>query len=102
MCFSICDIHSSIVPGFPVVGIMTAKLLPPFLECFHSNYVSVRMEACIACSHLAIKDESVIDSLIYLTTYDGVWKVKALALQGYMPCLFIICNCDGAKILQNM
>ena len=61
---------------------MTAKLLPPFLECFHSNYVSVRMEACIACSNLLIQEDSVLNQLIYLTTYDAIWKVKALAIQG--------------------
>ena len=63
-------------------GIMTAKLLPALLKCFHDNYVSVRMEVCIACNNLKITDEQVVEKLVFLATYDPIWKIKALALQG--------------------
>lgn len=61
---------------------MTAKLLPALLECFHDEYVSVRTEACIACNNLKIIDERVVEKLLFLATYDPIWKIKALALQG--------------------
>ena len=61
---------------------MTAKLLPVFLECFDDPYVAVRCEACIACTNLMIQDEKVTEKLVYLATYDDIWKVKALAIQG--------------------
>ena len=65
-----------------VVGIMTAKLLPAFLKCFTDNYVSVRMEVCHACNILRIKDPQVLDKLVFMATYDAIWRVKALAFQG--------------------
>lgn len=61
---------------------MTAKLLPVFLKCFEDEYISVRSEVCITCGNLEIKDEQVITKLIHLATYDPIWKVKALAIQG--------------------
>jgi hypothetical protein len=63
---------------------MTAKLLPKYLECFQDNYVSVRMEVCRACSHLKMQDEEIISRLLHLATYDPIWKVKALAIQGWL------------------
>ena len=65
-----------------VVGIMTAKLLPAFLKCFTDSYVSVRMEVCHACNILRIKDPQVLDKLVFMATYDAIWRVKALAFQG--------------------
>jgi hypothetical protein len=61
---------------------MTAKLLPAFLECFSDQYVSIRCECCITSGNLQIKEESVIEKLVFLATYDTLWKVKALAIQG--------------------
>ena len=66
---------------FPT-GIMTAKLLPVFLKCFEDEYISVRSEVCITCGNLEIKDEQVVEKLIHLATFDPIWKVKALAIQG--------------------
>ncbi|ESP00441.1 hypothetical protein LOTGIDRAFT_238549 [Lottia gigantea] len=63
------------------LGIMTAKLLPVILDCFDDEYNSVRMEVCITCGNLMIQDQQVIDKLLYLATFDTVWKVKALAMQ---------------------
>ena len=67
---------------------MTAKLLVAFLQCFTDHYVSVRIEVCIACSRLQITDEQVLDRLVDLATYDPIWKVKALAIQGQINCRF--------------
>ncbi|KAL8563922.1 hypothetical protein ACOMHN_059352 [Nucella lapillus] len=63
------------------LGIMTAKMLPVFLQCFEDPYISIRSECCITCGNLKIKEESIIDKLIHLATYDPTWKVKALAIQ---------------------
>ena len=61
---------------------MTAKLLPIYLQCFEDSYVSVRKEACIAATNLKISDEQVLQHLINLATYDPIWTIKALAIQG--------------------
>ncbi|KAK7493218.1 hypothetical protein BaRGS_00015555, partial [Batillaria attramentaria] len=63
------------------LGIMTAKLLPAFLECFDDPFVSIRSECCITCSNLCIQEEQVVKKLIHLATFDPIWKVKALAIQ---------------------
>ncbi|XP_074643741.1 HEAT repeat-containing protein 4-like [Tubulanus polymorphus] len=63
------------------LGIMTAKLLPSFLNCFQDEYVMVRMEVCIACGNLGIQDEQIVNKLNQLASYDPIWKVKALAIQ---------------------
>ncbi|XP_055955411.1 HEAT repeat-containing protein 4 isoform X2 [Patella vulgata] len=63
------------------LGIMTTKLLPAILDCFDNAYVSVRMEVCITCGNLLIKDEQILNKLLYLATFDTTWKVKALAIQ---------------------
>lgn len=39
--------------------LMTAKLLPSFLQCFVDDFVAVRKEACQAAGALKIKDDSV-------------------------------------------
>lgn len=61
---------------------MTAKLLPAFLECFHDQYMSIRCECCITSGNLKITDEQVMSKLVHLATFDPIWKVKALAIQG--------------------
>lgn len=63
------------------LGIMTTKMLPAFLECFKDEYVSIRSECCITCGNLQIQEESVIKKLVYLATFDPIWKVKAHAMQ---------------------
>ncbi|XP_052225265.1 HEAT repeat-containing protein 4-like isoform X2 [Dreissena polymorpha] len=63
------------------LGIMTAKLLPAFLQCFTDQYIAIRSEACITSGNLIIKDEEVIAKLIHLATFDTIWKIKALAFQ---------------------
>ena len=61
---------------------MTAKLLPVFLQSFTDSYVSIRIEACISSGNLGVQDASILDKLVHLATYDPIWKVKALAIQG--------------------
>ncbi|XP_021378591.1 HEAT repeat-containing protein 4-like isoform X2 [Mizuhopecten yessoensis] len=65
------------------LGIMTAKLLPVFLKSFKDEYVSIRSEVCITCGNLEIKDELVLEQLLKLSTFETIWKVKALAIQAF-------------------
>ena len=87
---------------------MTAKLLPVFLECFNDPYVSVRSEVCIACSNLQIRDHQVLSRLVYAATYDPIWKVKALAIQGEFQALLkfvklgclILLKCKSQQLMH--
>ncbi|CAG5119682.1 unnamed protein product [Candidula unifasciata] len=63
------------------LGIMTAKLLPAFLQCFASHFVSIRCEVCITCGNLQINEEQAVQQLLLLATSDPSWRVKALAIQ---------------------
>ncbi|BFZ01675.1 hypothetical protein BsWGS_04714 [Bradybaena similaris] len=63
------------------LGIMTAKLLPAFLQCFTSLCMSIRCEVCITCGNLQINEEQVVQQLVHLATSDPSWRVKALAIQ---------------------
>jgi len=65
-----------------LVGIMTVKLLPAFLQCFDDEFAAVRAEACIAASRLRIHDEQVICKVSNLIRDDAIHRVKALAIQG--------------------
>lgn len=78
---------------------MTAKLLPAFLECLTDSYVSVRMEACHACKILRIKDPQVLDKLVFMATYDAIWRVKALAFQGKL-CVHV--STEAAKCYNRV
>ena len=71
------------------LGIMTAKLLIPFLECFKDDYINVRELACKAAQKLQVKDENVILSLIELSQYDKIPKVKARAIESNRVCFFL-------------
>ncbi|XP_054989166.1 HEAT repeat-containing protein 4 isoform X2 [Sorex araneus] len=61
--------------------LMTAKLLPHFLNCFSDEYVAVRQAACVAAGALQIHDQMVRTCLLNLIERDPYWKVKALAIQ---------------------
>nr|XP_033807439.1 HEAT repeat-containing protein 4 isoform X2 [Geotrypetes seraphini] len=61
--------------------LMTAKLLPSFLQCFSDDFTAVRIEACITAAVLQLKDEMVQKTLIQLMWQDGVWKVRAMAIK---------------------
>ncbi|XP_068948232.1 HEAT repeat-containing protein 4 [Petaurus breviceps papuanus] len=61
--------------------LMTAKLLPDFLNCFSDDFVAVRREACLAAGALRIRDKMVYDSLLKLVQGDPYWKIKAFAIR---------------------
>ncbi|XP_036590398.1 HEAT repeat-containing protein 4 [Trichosurus vulpecula] len=61
--------------------LMTAKLLPDFLNCFSDDFVAVRREACLAAGELKIRDKMVCDSLVKLVQGDPYWKIKAFAIR---------------------
>lgn len=63
------------------LGIMTAKLLVPFLKCFKDDYISVRELACVSAQKLQIKDENIVSMLLDLAQFDQIPKVKACAIQ---------------------
>ena len=85
-------------------------------QCFHDSYVSVRMEACIACSNLRINDPLVTEKLVFSATFDPIWKIKALALQGQylghvrstlqyvcIPCVSrLLCNTTYASCILHL
>ncbi|XP_044515909.1 HEAT repeat-containing protein 4 [Gracilinanus agilis] len=61
--------------------LMTAKLLPGFLNCFSDDFMAVRREACLAAASLRIKDRMVFDCLLKLVQGDPYWKIKAFAIK---------------------
>ncbi|XP_007939616.2 HEAT repeat-containing protein 4 [Orycteropus afer afer] len=61
--------------------LMTAKLLPNFLNCFSDDFVAVRREACLAAGALQIRDNMVLECLLNLTQRDPYWKIKAFAIR---------------------
>ncbi|XP_068800209.1 HEAT repeat-containing protein 4 [Struthio camelus] len=60
---------------------MTAKLFPGFLQCFSSDFVAVRKEACLTAGALGIKDERVLQFLYEMMQYDPHWKIKVFAIR---------------------
>ncbi|XP_042301100.1 HEAT repeat-containing protein 4 isoform X2 [Sceloporus undulatus] len=61
--------------------LMTARLLPRYLQCFSDDFVAVRKEACWAAGALRIKEETVIKCLFKIMQTDPLWKIKALAIR---------------------
>ncbi|XP_061468780.1 LOW QUALITY PROTEIN: HEAT repeat-containing protein 4 [Rhineura floridana] len=61
--------------------LMTARLLPGFLQCFTDDFVAVRKEACWAAGELGIKEEMVLKCLFKIMQTDPLWKIKALAIR---------------------
>ncbi|XP_040267239.1 HEAT repeat-containing protein 4 isoform X1 [Bufo bufo] len=61
--------------------IMTAQLLPGFLQCFENDFLAVRRQACRTAGLLQIKDEMVMNCLYELVQNDPVWKIKAHAIK---------------------
>ncbi|XP_016063621.1 PREDICTED: HEAT repeat-containing protein 4-like [Miniopterus natalensis] len=62
--------------------LMTAKLLPSFLNCFSDDFVAVRRAACLAAGALQIRNKMVLECLLNLTQRDPYWKIKAFAIRG--------------------
>ncbi|XP_039269367.2 HEAT repeat-containing protein 4-like [Styela clava] len=63
------------------LGIMTAALLPAFMQCFADQYVSVRMQACKTAGKLQLNDESIAAELLRLMEFDPSWRIKAHAIK---------------------
>uniref|UniRef100_A0A673UF91 HEAT repeat containing 4 n=1 Tax=Suricata suricatta TaxID=37032 RepID=A0A673UF91_SURSU len=61
--------------------LMTAKLLPSFLNCFSDDFMVVRRAACWAAGALQIRDKMVLECLLNLVEKDPYWKIKAFAIQ---------------------
>ncbi|XP_004682128.1 PREDICTED: HEAT repeat-containing protein 4 isoform X2 [Condylura cristata] len=61
--------------------LMTAKLLPNFLNCFSDDFMAVRWAACQAAGALQIRDELVLECLQNLIQTDPCWKIKAIAIR---------------------
>lgn len=59
------------------LGIMTGRLLPGFLECLRSDYVSIRLEAVMAVSAIQLSHGEVVSELLELAKKERNWKVKA-------------------------
>uniref|UniRef100_A0A8D2IP37 Uncharacterized protein n=1 Tax=Varanus komodoensis TaxID=61221 RepID=A0A8D2IP37_VARKO len=64
-----------------LLKLMTARLLPSFLQCFSDNFVAVRKEACWAAGVLKIKEETVLKCLFKIMQTDPLCKIKALAIR---------------------
>uniref|UniRef100_G1SQ39 HEAT repeat containing 4 n=1 Tax=Oryctolagus cuniculus TaxID=9986 RepID=G1SQ39_RABIT len=72
------------VEALSLVGglkLMTAKLLPSFLNCFSDNFIAVRQAACLAAGALQIRNKMVLDCLLNLMQRDPYWKIKAFAIR---------------------
>ncbi|KAK2509711.1 hypothetical protein MC885_019739 [Smutsia gigantea] len=61
--------------------LMTAKLLPSFLNCFSDDFMAVRRAACLAAGALQIRNKMVLECLLNLIQRDPYWKIKACAIQ---------------------
>ncbi|XP_076979094.1 HEAT repeat-containing protein 4 isoform X2 [Tamandua tetradactyla] len=61
--------------------LMTAKLLPGFLNCFSDDFAAVRRAACLAAGALQIRDKMVLECLLNLMQRDPYWKIKAFAIR---------------------
>ncbi|XP_073494901.1 HEAT repeat-containing protein 4 [Phyllobates terribilis] len=64
-----------------VLQIMTAQLLPGFLQSFENDFLAVRRQACQTAGLLQIKDEMVMNCLYHLVQNDPVWKIQAHAIK---------------------
>ncbi|XP_052502536.1 HEAT repeat-containing protein 4 [Budorcas taxicolor] len=69
--------------------LMTAKLLPSFLNCFSDDFMAVRRAACLAAGALQIRDNMVLECLLNLIQGDPCWKIKAFAIRalGQIGCV---------------
>ncbi|EDO29490.1 predicted protein [Nematostella vectensis] len=71
------------------LGIMTVRLLPALIDCFRSEYVSVRIEAAMAAGQLRITDDKLLEGLLDMASNDRSWKVKAHAIKA-LGCVGIV------------
>eukprot|EP00794_Sanderia_malayensis_P005463 gene5463-6146_t len=64
-----------------VLGIMTGRLLPSFLNCLKSDYVSIRLEAVKTVAAIQLGNEQVVDEILQLIGEERNWKVKAHSIK---------------------
>jgi hypothetical protein len=63
-------------------GVLTAKLMQPFLKCFKDDHVSVRDHACRTTYRLQLRDEIIRNLLIERIQFDPTDKVRYSAVEG--------------------
>ena len=63
------------------LGILTAQLLPRFVNLLNDEYVNVRKQACVTARDLRSSNQIVIENLLRLATFDPDWEVKAQAIK---------------------
>ncbi|CAF3346644.1 unnamed protein product [Rotaria socialis] len=63
------------------LGVLTAKLMQPFLKCFKDDHVSVRDHACRTTYRLQLRDEAIRNLLIDRIEFDPIEKVRYSAVE---------------------
>ncbi|CAF2194495.1 unnamed protein product [Rotaria magnacalcarata] len=63
------------------LGVLTAKLMQPFLKCFKDDHVSVRDHACRTTYKLQLRDEAIRNLLIDRIEFDPIEKVRYSAVE---------------------
>ncbi|CAF4082736.1 unnamed protein product [Rotaria sp. Silwood2] len=63
------------------LGVLTAKLMQPFLKCFKDDHVSVRDHACRTTYKLQLRDETIRNLLIDRVEFDPIEKVRYSAVE---------------------
>ncbi|CAF3448203.1 unnamed protein product [Rotaria sp. Silwood1] len=63
------------------LGVLTAKLMQPYLKCFKDTHVSVRDHACRTTYRLQLRDETIRNLLIDRIEFDPIEKVRYSAVE---------------------
>ncbi|CAF0875266.1 unnamed protein product [Rotaria sordida] len=63
------------------LGVLTAKLMQPYLKCFKDDHVSVRDHACRTTYKLQLRDETIRNLLIDRIEFDPIEKVRYSAVE---------------------
>ncbi|XP_031746830.1 HEAT repeat-containing protein 4 isoform X3 [Xenopus tropicalis] len=79
-----CGTWKTKVEALSLIGwlrLMTAQLLPEFLQCFSDEFAAVRKQACLAAGLLQIRDDVILSCLCDLIQSDSIWKIQASAVK---------------------
>ncbi|CAF0775110.1 unnamed protein product [Didymodactylos carnosus] len=63
------------------LGILTAKLMQPYMNCFKDEHVSVRDYACRTTYKIQLRDENIRNLLVEVANYDSIEKVRYSAIE---------------------
>ncbi|CAF0781907.1 unnamed protein product [Adineta ricciae] len=63
------------------LGVLTAKLMQPYMKCFKDDRVTVRIRACRTTYKIQMRDEAIRDLLVELIEYDPIEKVRYAAVE---------------------